>query len=41
MRIAPKILVGKQGKIPLGMPMKRWENNIKTDLREFELDING
>jgi hypothetical protein len=30
------ILVGKlEGKGPLGRPRRRWENNIKTDLREI------
>jgi hypothetical protein len=34
-RNAYKILVGKpEGKRPLGRPRHRWENNIKTDLRE-------
>jgi hypothetical protein len=28
-------LVGKpEGKIPLGRPRRRWEDNIKMDLRE-------
>ena len=30
-----RILVGKpEGKRPLGRPRRRWENNIKIDLRE-------
>ena len=30
-----KVLVGKpEGKRPLGRPRRRWENNIKMDLRE-------
>ena len=30
-----KVLVGKpEGKIPLGRPRRRWEDNIKTDLQE-------
>jgi hypothetical protein len=30
------ILAGKpEGKRPLGKPRRRWENNIKTDLREI------
>jgi hypothetical protein len=31
--------VGKpEGKIPLGRPRHRWEDNIKTDLREIGWD---
>jgi hypothetical protein len=31
-----RILVGKpEGKRPLGRPRRRWENNIKMDLREI------
>jgi len=31
-----RILVGKpQGERPLGRPRRRWEDNIKTDLREM------
>jgi hypothetical protein len=34
-RTAYRILVGKQeGKRPLGRPRRRWEDNIKMDLRE-------
>ena len=30
-----RVLVGKpEGKIPLGRPRRRWEGNIKMDLRE-------
>ena len=30
-----RVLVGKpEGKRPLGKPRRRWENNIKMDLRE-------
>jgi len=30
-----RVLVGKtEGKRPLGMPMRRWEDNIKMDLQE-------
>ena len=30
-----KVLVGKpEGKIPLGRPRRRWEDNIKMDLEE-------
>jgi hypothetical protein len=33
------VLVGKpEGKRPLGRPRHRWENNIKIDLREIEID---
>jgi hypothetical protein len=35
-RHAYRILVGKpEGKKPLGRPRRRWENNIKLDLREI------
>jgi hypothetical protein len=34
-RGAYKALVGKpEGRRPLGRPMRRWEDNIKMDLRE-------
>jgi hypothetical protein len=34
-----RVLVGKSGsKSPLGRPTRRWEDNIKTDLREIEID---
>jgi hypothetical protein len=37
-RMLYKILVGKcEEKRPLGIPMFRWENNIKMDLREIGL----
>jgi len=30
-----RVLVGKpEGKIPLGRPRRRWEDNIKRDLKE-------
>jgi hypothetical protein len=30
-----RVLVGKpEGKIPLGRPRRRWEENIKLDLRD-------
>jgi len=30
-----RVLVGKpEGKIPLGRPRRRWEDNIKRDLRK-------
>ena len=32
-----RVLVGKpEGKRPLGRPRCRWEDNIKTDLQEWE-----
>jgi hypothetical protein len=32
------VLVGKPGgERPLGRPRRRWEDNMKTDLREIEL----
>jgi hypothetical protein len=32
-----RVLVGKsEGKGPLGRPRRRWEDNIKIDLQEFE-----
>jgi hypothetical protein len=35
-----RFLVGRpEGKRPLGRPRRRWEDNIKMDLREIE--ING
>jgi hypothetical protein len=38
-RIAYKILVGNpEGKRPLGRPRRRWENNIKIDVREIGWD---
>jgi hypothetical protein len=40
-----RVLVGKpEGKRPLGRPRRRWEDNIKMDLREVEcggMDLNG
>jgi hypothetical protein len=36
-RGAYRALVGKpEGRRPLGMPRRRWEDNIKKDLREVE-----
>jgi hypothetical protein len=36
---AYRILVGKpEGKRPLGRPRRRWEDNIKMDLREIGWD---
>jgi hypothetical protein len=38
-RGAYRVLVGKpEGKRPLGRPRRRWEDNIKTDLREIGID---
>jgi hypothetical protein len=35
-----RVLVGKpEGKRPLGRPRRRWENNIKMDLREIGFDM--
>ena len=32
-----KVLLGKpEGKMPLGRPRRRWEDNIKIDLQEVE-----
>jgi hypothetical protein len=34
-----RVLVGRPGgKRPLGRPRRRWEDNIKMDLREIEID---
>jgi hypothetical protein len=34
-----KVLVGRpEGKSPLGRPRRRWEDNIKMDLREVGID---
>jgi hypothetical protein len=34
-----RILVGRpEGKRPLGRPRHRWEDNIKMDLREIEIN---
>jgi hypothetical protein len=34
-----RILVGRpKGKKPLERPMRRWEDNIKMDLREIGID---
>jgi hypothetical protein len=39
MRNAYQILVGKpEGKRPLGRPRRRWEDNIKMDLRKVGLE---
>jgi hypothetical protein len=35
-RVVYRVFVGKlEGKRPLGRPKRRWENNIKIDLREL------
>jgi hypothetical protein len=34
-----RVLAGKpEGKRPLRKPRRRWEDNIKMDLREIEID---
>jgi hypothetical protein len=34
-----RVLVGRpEGKRPLGRPRRRWENNIKMDLRKIGID---
>jgi hypothetical protein len=34
-----RVLVGRpEGKIPLGRPKRRWDDNIKLDLREIGID---
>jgi hypothetical protein len=34
-----RVLVGRtEGKKPLGRPRRRWEDNIKVDLREIGID---
>ena len=41
-RNAYRILVGKpEGKRPLGRPWRRWEDNIKMDLRWVVILENG
>jgi hypothetical protein len=38
-RCVYRILVGMpEGKRPLGRPRRRWEDNIKMDLREIGID---
>jgi hypothetical protein len=40
MRSAYKILVGKpEWKRQLGRPRRRWENNVRMDLREMRWEI--
>ena len=39
-RGAYRVLVGKpELKRPLGRPRRRWENNIKMDLREIDCEV--
>jgi hypothetical protein len=42
MRNSYKILVGKpEWKRPLGSPRRRWEDNIRMDLKETEWEYAG
>jgi hypothetical protein len=37
-----KVLVGMpEGKRPLGRPRRRWEDNIKMDLREIGMGVDN
>ena len=37
-----RVLLGKpEGKRPLEIPMRRWEDNIKIDLQEVECGSGG
>jgi hypothetical protein len=39
-RVVHRVLVGRpEGKRPLGRSRRRWENNIKMDLRETGIDV--
>jgi hypothetical protein len=39
-RAVYSVLVGRpEGKRPLGRPRRRWEDNIKLDLREIGIDV--
>ena len=41
-RSALKILTGKPtGKIPLGRPRRRWEDNIRIDLEEIGISAGN
>ena len=41
-RSAFKILIGKPtGKIPLGRPRRRWEDNIRMDLEEIGINAGN
>jgi len=33
------LVVRPEGKRPLGRPRRRWEDNIKLDLREVGIDV--
>jgi hypothetical protein len=35
------LVVKPEGKVPLGRPTRRWEDNIKIDLREMGWDNMG
>jgi hypothetical protein len=38
-RVVYRVLVGRpEGKRPLGRPRRRWEGNIRMDLREIGID---
>jgi hypothetical protein len=40
-RVVYKVLVGKVGgKIPLGRPMRRWEDNVRMDLQEVRCEFD-
>jgi hypothetical protein len=40
-RVIYRVLVGKTaGKRPLGRPRRRWEDNIKMDLKEVGRGMN-
>ena len=39
-RVVHKVLVGKpEGRRPLGRPRRRWEDNIKMDLKRYRATI--
>ena len=41
-RSAPKILTGiPAGKRPLGRPRRRWEDNIRMDLKEIDINTRN
>ena len=41
-RTAFKILTDKPtGKIPLGRPKRRWEDNIRIDLKEIDINTSN
>jgi hypothetical protein len=35
------LVVRPRGKRPLGRPRRRWEDNIKMDLREIRIDVDS